>query len=59
MQFHFKNFKKKFSAFKFSPKLWDKPTRTALGPLSAPVVYADVFRARQLYDKLCARHLGV
>ena len=23
---------KKFSAFKFSPKLWDKPTRTALGP---------------------------
>lgn len=32
MQFHFKNFKKKFSAFKFSPKLWDKPARTALGP---------------------------
>ena len=32
MQFHFKNFKKRFSAFKFSPKLWDKPTRTALGP---------------------------
>ena len=28
-------------------------------PVSAPVVYADVFRARQLYDKLCARHLGV
>lgn len=24
---------KKFSAFKFSPKLWDKPARTALGPL--------------------------
>lgn len=23
---------KKFSAFKFSPKLWDKPARTALGP---------------------------
>lgn len=23
---------KKFSAFKFSPKLWDKPVRTALGP---------------------------
>lgn len=23
------------------------------------MVYADVFRARQLYDKLCARHLGV
>ena len=32
MQFHFKNFKKRFSAFKFSPKLWDKPARTALGP---------------------------
>lgn len=32
MRFHFKNFKKRFSAFKFSPKLWDKPTRTALGP---------------------------
>lgn len=32
MQFHFKNFKKKFSAFKFSPKLWDKPARTVLGP---------------------------
>lgn len=32
MQFHFKNFKKKFSAFKFSPKLWDKPARTALDP---------------------------
>ena len=31
MQFHFKNFKKKFSAFKFSPKLWDKPARTTLG----------------------------
>ena len=25
-------FQKKFSAFKFSPKLWDKPARTALGP---------------------------
>ena len=24
-------FQKKFSAFKFSPKLWDKPARTALG----------------------------
>lgn len=23
------------------------------------MVYADGFRARQLYDKLCARHLGV
>lgn len=23
---------KKFSAFKFSPELWDKPARTALGP---------------------------
>lgn len=23
---------KKFSAFKFSPKLWDKPARTVLGP---------------------------
>lgn len=23
------------------------------------MVYADVFRARQLYDKFCARHLGV
>ena len=32
MQFHFKNFKKKFSVFKFSPKLWDKPARTALDP---------------------------
>lgn len=32
MQFHFKNFKKKFSAFKFFPRLWDKPARTALGP---------------------------
>lgn len=32
MQFHFKNFKKRFSAFKFSPKLWNKPARTALGP---------------------------
>ena len=32
MQFHFKNFRKRFSAFKFSPKLWDKPARTALGP---------------------------
>lgn len=32
MQFHFKNFKKRFSAFKFSPKLWDKPACTALGP---------------------------
>lgn len=32
MQFHFKNFKKRFSAFKFSPKLWDKPARTALDP---------------------------
>ena len=32
MQFHFKNFKKRFSAFKFSPKLWDKPARTVLGP---------------------------
>lgn len=31
MQFHFKNFKKRFSAFKFSPKLWDKPACTALG----------------------------
>ena len=25
-------FQKKFSAFKFSPKLWDKPARTALDP---------------------------
>lgn len=32
MQFHFKNFNKRFSAFKFSPKLWDKPARTALDP---------------------------
>lgn len=32
MQFHFKNFKKRFSGFKLFPKLWDKPTRTALGP---------------------------
>lgn len=32
MQFHFKNFRKRFFAFKFSPKLWDKPARTALGP---------------------------
>lgn len=32
MQFHFKNLKKRFSGFKLFPKLWDKPTRTALGP---------------------------
>lgn len=58
MQFHFKNFRKRFSAFKFSPKLWDKPARTALGPFLR-LVHADVFHARQLYDKLCACHLGV
>lgn len=45
MQFHFKNFKKKFSAFKFSPKLWDKPARTALGPFLRLWSTADVFRA--------------
>lgn len=35
MQFHFKkfkNFKKRFLGSKFFPKLWDRPTRTALGP---------------------------
>lgn len=31
MQFHFKNFKKVF-CIQISPKLWDKPARTALGP---------------------------
>ena len=39
MQFHFKNFKKKFSAFKFSPKLWDKPARNSLQFFTIPLGY--------------------
>lgn len=39
MQFHFKNFKKRFSAFKFSPKLWDKPAHNSLQFFTIPLGY--------------------
>ena len=59
MQFHFKNFKKRFSAFKFSPKLWGKPARTVLGPFLRLWSTQTFSVLGSAMTKLCARHLGV
>ena len=58
MQFHFKNFKKVF-CIQISPKLWDKPARTALGPFLRLWSTQTFSVLGSAMTKLCACHLGV